>query len=275
MKIYRPLIAVLLFSSATLTLAFYSYDLGRMAKVQSHYAVARFFFGVSAWLGDGRAQNNLAGLYAEGLGGPSDYQAAAKWFQEAANQGVVEAKFNLSNLYESGTGVPRDTGKAIALLEEAAAMGDIIAAFNAGSLLSEGRSDFQKDIPRAIRWYLKAADAGYASAQYNLGWIYTQGVGVPKDWPAAATWFAKAAAQGQAKAQMDLGTMLASGIGGTHDFAKGILLLKKAAGDPKISTEVQRRFAAVCNTASEASEIAWCTSQGFSTNKLRPTSVQK
>lgn len=274
-KLYRPLIVVLLFLAVALALAFNSYDLGRMAKAQSHYALARHLFGISAWMGDGRAQNNLAGLFAEGLGGPADYQAAAKWFQEASNAGVVQAKFNLSNFYESGTGVPRDTGKAIALLEEAAAMGDVLAAFNAGKLLSEGRSDFQMDVPRAIRWYRQSADAGYASAQYNLGCIYAQGVGVPRDWSAAAAWFAKAAAQGHTKAQMDLGTMLASGTGDTHDFAQGISLLNKAASDPKISTEVKRRYVAVCIAAREASEVEWCSSQGFSANNLRPTWFQQ
>lgn len=72
-KLSRPLVAVLLFLAVVLALAFNSYDLGRMAKAQSHYALARSLFGVSAWLGDGRAQNNLAGLFAEGLGGPPDY----------------------------------------------------------------------------------------------------------------------------------------------------------------------------------------------------------
>ena len=70
-----------------------------------------------------------------------------------------------------------------------------------------------QDYAEAESWYRKAAEQGYASAQYSLGVMYREGRGVPKDDAQAATWFTKAAEQGVAKAQFKLGNMYKHGIG--------------------------------------------------------------
>ncbi|MCP4936025.1 MAG: SEL1-like repeat protein [bacterium] len=38
----------------------------------------------------------------------------------------------------------------------------------------------------AVRWYRKAADKGYETAMYNLGWMYEKGRGVKQDRQMAA-----------------------------------------------------------------------------------------
>ena len=53
-------------------------------------------------------------------------------------------------------------------------------------------------------WYRKAADQGYADAQFNLGKMYEHGQGVPQSAKAAAVWYRKAADQGDAEAQLQL-----------------------------------------------------------------------
>jgi Sel1 repeat len=62
-----------------------------------------------------------------------------------------------------------------------------------------------RDYPEAVRWYRKAADQGYAKAQYDLGNMYSQGKGVPQDYAEAARWYRKAADQGDTRAQRILG----------------------------------------------------------------------
>lgn len=52
-----------------------------------------------------------------------------------------------------------------------------------------------------MRWFRKAAEHGYAKAQYNLGAFYEAGIGVTKDTAEARRWYQKAAAQGYEKAQ--------------------------------------------------------------------------
>lgn len=61
----------------------------------------------------------------------------------------------------------------------------------------------------AAKWYRLAADQGNAEAQYNLGAMYENGLGVAKDSTEAATWYRKAADQGYAAAQTALEHLVA------------------------------------------------------------------
>ena len=54
-------------------------------------------------------------------------------------------------------------------------------------------------------------------AQYNLGWMYANGEGVPEDDAEAARWLRLAADQGHAGAQNNLGVMYAKGEGVLQD----------------------------------------------------------
>ncbi|MBR3830862.1 MAG: sel1 repeat family protein, partial [Muribaculaceae bacterium] len=58
----------------------------------------------------------------------------------------------------------------------------------------------EKDFPKAIEYYQKAAEKGYAPAQYNLGVCYYNGNGVEKSIENAKKWFELAAPQGHQKA---------------------------------------------------------------------------
>ncbi|MDE2627086.1 MAG: sel1 repeat family protein, partial [Burkholderiales bacterium] len=94
-RVKKPVAAIVLLAALAVAAAFNGHGLGNLAQSIGNYKLARFFFGVAALSGNGPSQNNLAGLYAEGRGGPQDYQAAAKWFQRASDNGIVQAKFNL------------------------------------------------------------------------------------------------------------------------------------------------------------------------------------
>ena len=54
-------------------------------------------------------------------------------------------------------------------------------------------------------WCEKAAEQGWAQAQYNLGCCYENGEGVTKDIAKAVEWYRKAAESGNVKAQFALG----------------------------------------------------------------------
>jgi TPR repeat protein len=55
---------------------------------------------------------NLGVMYAFGLGGPKNYQAAGPWFLLAADHGDIRAQDNLGVLYQNGEGVRTDYIKA-------------------------------------------------------------------------------------------------------------------------------------------------------------------
>jgi TPR repeat protein len=58
-----------------------------------------------------------------------------------------------------------------------------------------------KNYAEACKWYLKAAEQGYARAQSNLGIMYADGAGVPRDYVQAYMWVNLAAAQGYTPAK--------------------------------------------------------------------------
>lgn len=59
----------------------------------------------------------------------------------------------------------------------------------------DGRGVPQDD-KEAVKWFRKAAEQGFATAQSNLGWMYEKGRGVPQDDKEAIKWYRKAADQG-------------------------------------------------------------------------------
>ena len=69
-----------------------------------------------------------------------------------------------------------------------------------------------QDYKQAIEWYIKAADQGHASSQFNLGNMYANGRGVSQDYTQAVVWYTKSAEQGNASAQYSLGLMYTNGL---------------------------------------------------------------
>ena len=61
-----------------------------------------------------------------------------------------------------------------------------------------------EDYATALKHLRPLAEQGYTPAQRQLGWMYSQGQGVPVDYAKAVKWLRKAAEQGNAKAQYDL-----------------------------------------------------------------------
>ena len=84
-----------------------------------------------------------------------------------------------------------------------------------------------------MKWFRLAAAQGDADAQYNLGYAYVNGRGVPQDFTEAMKWYRLAAAQGNASAQYALGRMYYLGKGVPEDYVQTYKWwnLAAAAGD--------------------------------------------
>ncbi|MHB8370669.1 MAG: caspase family protein, partial [Leptospirales bacterium] len=93
------------------------------------------------------------------------------------------------------------------------------AQYNLGFLYNGGQG-VPKDYGKAAHWYRLAARQGYADAQFNLGILYDNGHGVPKDYGKAAHWSRLAARQGDAQAQYNLGIDYNNGQGVPQDYGK-------------------------------------------------------
>ncbi len=85
-----------------------------------------------------------------------------------------------------------------------------------------------RDYHRAFQEWKASADAGQAEAEFDLGLLYAQGLGVRRDLTEAARWYRKSADQGNAEAQFALGQMYSRGWGVPRDDADAIRWLQMA-----------------------------------------------
>jgi TPR repeat protein len=122
----------------------------------------------------------------------------------------------------------KDFATALRKFKSAAAQGLATAQFNLGVMYSNGRGVTQ-DYAEAVRWYKLAAAQGLVEAQFNLGIRYANGQGVPQDYAEAVRWYKLAAAQGETKAQLNLGFMYGSGQGVVQDYIRAHLWYNLAA----------------------------------------------
>ena len=100
----------------------------------------------------------------------------------------------------------------ITLLKAFAAGGDLQAQYHLGIMYSEGLG-VEQNASEAFVWIKKAAEQGLADAQLDLGSLYDAGEGVSQDYHQAALWYRKAAEQGVIAAQYNLAVMFETGEG--------------------------------------------------------------
>jgi len=96
---------------------------------------------------------------------------------------------------------------------------------------------------KAATWFRKAAEQGYAEAQFYYGWICagmvgSDGSGIPQDNVQATFWWRKGAEQGHADSQHYLGEYYACGWGVEQDYTQAAFWLRKVVdqfdeGEPK------------------------------------------
>ena len=105
-------------------------------------------------------------------------------------------QYSLGYMYAHGEGVKRDLGKAFDWYMEAAEQGHVEAQYEVGEMYSNGLGDEE-----AFDWFMKAAEQDHAEAQYKVGEAYYCGKGVDEDLEEAFVWYLKSAEQEYADAQ--------------------------------------------------------------------------
>ena len=116
----------------------------------------------------------------------------------------------------------------LAQLRALAEQGNAVAQYNLGFRYANG-DGVPQDNAEAERWYRLAAYQGHADAQYSLGLMYQLGYGVPEEDAEAERWYRLAADQGHADAQYSLGTLYAGGEGVPEDHVLAYMWFNLAA----------------------------------------------
>ncbi|KAF9930951.1 hypothetical protein FBU30_011060 [Linnemannia zychae] len=113
---------------------------------------------------------------------------------------------------------------------------NMLAQVTLGNMYLEGDSSVTKDYQQAMYWFRKAADQGDPIGQRKVGYLYDNGLGIPRNEPLAIEWYTKAAEQGNPGAQFSLGIKSWHGSEGVKmDGKKAMEWFQKAAeqGDPE------------------------------------------
>jgi TPR repeat protein len=148
------------------------------------------------------------------------------WF--VPSEPLVCAQNNVAVRYASGNGVPMDLPRALAWYRRSAEAGYMVAQSNLGGMLLKGVGG-PRQPEEGVRWLRRAAERGYDQAQSNLGLVYAKGDGVPRDPAASARWYQLAAIQGFAPAQFCFAVALAEGDGVGKDRAEAAKWYRRAA----------------------------------------------
>jgi len=180
-------------------------------------------------------------------------------FREKLNEaraGNSNAQYDVGAMYQNGRGVTANRDKAIEWYQKAAAQndqkaisrlkliqsngerfnkaleragkGEVESQYDLGNMYTEGVG-VDADPSKAAAWYEKAASQGYEKAQYKLGLIYYAENSARKNPPLAFKLFRKAAEKGYPAAQFHVGKMYASGQGVKRDYEKAREWYRKAA----------------------------------------------
>ena len=106
--------------------------------------------------------------------------------------------------------------------------GDAVAQYNLGFYYANGFG-LPEDDAEAVKWFRKAAEQGNADAQHSLGNHYYYGTGVQQDYTEAVKWFSKLADQGSRPAQIRVGECYQNGEGVQKDLVTAYMWFNLAS----------------------------------------------
>ena len=145
-----------------------------------------------------------------------------------ARKGKLWAMTSVGCDFENGRGVSESKEMAFLWYKKAAEQGYARAQFSLGQMHRKGEGvPVSYELARV--WTEKAAEQGLPVAQSNLGAFHHSGMGLPVSKEKARVWFKRAAEQGHASAQFNLGAYYVNGEGGPNSQEHGFFWLSLAA----------------------------------------------
>ena len=198
-------------------------------------AAALEWFRKAADAGNEGSMNEIAEYYEQGKGGlKKDEAAALEWYRKAADVGDADAMVRISKYYVLGLGgLKKDEATALEWFRKSG-LGNLNRTDSNSQVMYKIAKYYDAqlwDQATALEWYHKAADAGNATALYNIAVYYAYGFGGLKaDKAAAVEWYRKAANAGNLDAMNMMGRYYHEGWGGLkQDKAAALEWFRKAA----------------------------------------------
>ena len=190
------------------------------------YRTAARELGTAADQGDARAQYYIGTMFRYGQGLGQDLGAARDWYRKAAAQNLPEAQRELAFLLLNAK--PPQFKEGAEWLTRAAQAGDAESQFQLGALFDNGLG-VRADASQRNAWWEKAAAQNYLPAQTALGETYLTGDGVKADAGQAAQYFRAGARGGDAASALQLARLLRDGKLGAPDPVQAMAYFQLAA----------------------------------------------
>ena len=137
----------------------------------------------------------------------------------------------------------RDYATALREWTPLAEQGNMYAQYKLGHMYRNGLG-VPKNYKTAVKWYNLAAEQGVADAQYYLGYMYRNEKGVTQDFKTESKWYTLAAEQGNAEAQNWLGLMYEFGEGVIQDYVYAHMWYNISASTGHGNAKFNRDFVA-------------------------------
>lgn len=146
----------------------------------------------------------------------------------------------------------------VPILEKAANLGYAPAQFYLGKLYEDGQAGLPKDLVEARRWTERAAEGGDRKAMHNLALYFFEGAGGPKNLSSAADWFRRAASLGLVDSQYNLARLYEEGLGVPQNPAEAYkwYLIAARSGDAESRMSALRIKSQLSPEAQSAAERA-------------------
>jgi len=185
--------------------AFYFLALGLSEEKNNHEAQleACHYLLLAAKAGNPEAQFQYAMQSFRGNIIPQDVNQGKQWLECSAESGWAKAEFKLSQFYFNGTmPFPENEAAGVKWLRRAAEHNHVEAQWRLAERLYAG-TGVDQDHTEAMKWFMRAADTGYANAQNDLGYAIETDAS-KGDLIEACKWYQLAANQGVDMATINL-----------------------------------------------------------------------
>ena len=160
------------------------------------------------------AQYEVGRIFEFGESVPQNFQEAVRWYRLVAEleRGTWDWKRMTSKQHEACKSADSRL-RELARSDVDQARDYCWSMYNSGRILPRTAED-------AFNWIQFGAALGNTDAQYHLGWMYWNGMGVSYDYSESVNWFRTAARSGNPDAQNSLGVSYFSGKGVVQSYAK-------------------------------------------------------
>lgn len=235
--------------------------LGQLYYDEGSYIFAKTYLDKGAKLGNNIARLVLADMYHEGKGVEKDAEKARALLQDAIADGSDDAKrmlslynfadnendldavshdeqsadgndpaslFILSARYEDGKGVEKDLNKSFSLCKRAADMGYAPAQYAVAVYYERGQGT-AKDDKEAFNYLLKSAKQDFDMAYGALANCYYGGRGTAVNYPEARYWGEKGVEKDDSTACYVMGLYYYQGKATSTDYVKALSYFQKSA----------------------------------------------